>query len=134
VTPDARASKVPISSAAFVQIERFLTDLAVPRSVRTAARVRTTLRGRFRYAVRTRLQASPAESVPLPHPDSRMGKIVEVDPFAPEVLFDVVETQRRIAGRYADITLVSASPASASASSEVCGCGISSTCPTRGSW
>lgn len=99
--------KVPISSVASVQIERFLTDLAVSRSVRTAARVRTTLRGLFRYAVRTRrLQVSPAESVPLPHPDSRTGKIVEVDPFALDVLLDVVTTQRELAGRYADITLV----------------------------
>ena len=46
--------KLPISSVSSVQIERFLTDLAVSRSVRTAARVRTTLRGLFRYAVRTR--------------------------------------------------------------------------------
>lgn len=99
--------KFPISSVASVQIERFLTDLAVSRSVRTAARVRTTLRGLFRYAVRTRrLQVSPAESVPLPHPDSRTGKIVEVDPFALDVLLDVVTTQRELAGRYADITLV----------------------------
>lgn len=68
---------------------------------------RTTLRGLFRYAVRTRrLQVSPAESVPLPHPDSRTGKIVEVDPFALDVLLDVVTTQRELAGRYADITLV----------------------------
>jgi integrase len=92
---------------ASVQIERFLTDLAVSRSVRTAARVRTTLRGLFRYAVRTRrLQVFPAESVPLPHPDSRTGKVVEVHPFPLDVLLDVVESQRRIAGRYADITLV----------------------------
>lgn len=99
--------KLPISSVASVQIERFLTDLAVSRSVRTAARVRTTLRGLFGYAVRTRrLQVSPAEAVPLPRPDSRTGKIVEVDPFALDVLLDVVSTQREFAGRYADITLV----------------------------
>lgn len=99
--------KFPISSVASVQIERFLSDLAVSRSVRTAARGRTTPRGLFRYAVRTRrLQVSPAESVPLPHPDSRTGKVVEVDPFALDVLLDVVSTQRELAGRYADITLV----------------------------
>jgi integrase len=44
--------------------------------------------------------------VPLPHPDSRTGKVVEVDPFALDVLLNVVETQRGFAGRYADITLV----------------------------
>ena len=67
--------RLPISSVSSVQVERFLTDLAVSRSVRTAARVRTTLRGLFGYAVRTRrLQVSPAENVPLPHPDSRTGR------------------------------------------------------------
>lgn len=77
------------------------------RSVRTAARVRTTLRGLFRYAVRTRrLQVSPAELVPLPHPDSRTRKVVEVDPLPFPVLLEVVEEQRKIAGRYAEITLV----------------------------
>lgn len=99
--------RLPISSVSPVQIERFLTDIAVTRSVRTAARIRTTLRGLFRYAVRTRrIQTSPAESVPLPHPDSRTGKVVEVDPFPLDLLLDVVANQRRIAGRYADITLV----------------------------
>ena len=74
--------KVPISSVSSVQIEQFLTELAVSRSVPTAARVRTTLRGLFRYAVRTRrLAQSAAESVPLPHPDSRTGKVVEVQSF-----------------------------------------------------
>lgn len=99
--------RLPISSVSSIQVERFLTDLAVSRSVRTAARVRTTLRGLFRYAVRTRrLQVSPAENVPLPHPDSRTGEVVEVAPFPLDVLLDVVETQRGLAGRYADITLV----------------------------
>ena len=99
--------RLPISSVSAVQVERFLTELAVSRSVRTAARVRTTLRGLFRYAVRTRrLQVSPAENVPLPHPDSRTGKVVEVAPFPLDVLFDVVATQRGLAGRYAEITLV----------------------------
>jgi integrase len=99
--------KLPISSVSSVQIERFLTDLAVSRSVRTAARVRTTLRGLFRYAVRTRrLPRSPAEEVPLPRPDSRTGKVVEVHPFPLELLLGVVETQRGIGGRYADVTLV----------------------------
>lgn len=99
--------KLPISSVSPVQIERFLTDLAVSRSVRTAARVRTTLRGLFRYAVRTRrIAKSPAEDVPLPHPDSRTGKVVEVAPFPLDVLLDVVATQRETAGRYAELTLV----------------------------
>ena len=69
--------------------------------------MRTTLRGLFRYAVRTRrLQVSPAELVPLPHPDSRTGKVVEVDPFPFPVLLEVVDEQRKLAGRYAEITLV----------------------------
>jgi len=73
--------RLPISSVTPSQVERFLTDLAVSRSVRTAARVRTTLRGLFRYAVRTRrLRVSPAAEVSLPRPDSRTGKVVEVDP------------------------------------------------------
>lgn len=99
--------KLPISSVTPPLVERFLVDLAVSRSVRTAARVRTTLRGLFRYAVRTRrLPVSPAELVPLPHPDSRTGKVVEVDPFPFPVLLEVVDEQREIAGRYAEITLV----------------------------
>lgn len=99
--------KLPISSVTSPLVERFLIDLAVSRSVRTAARVRTTLRGLFRYAVRTRrLQVSPAELVPLPHPDSRTGKVVEVDPLPFPVLLEVVDEQRKVAGRYAEITLV----------------------------
>ncbi|MDV3221870.1 tyrosine-type recombinase/integrase [Intrasporangium sp.] len=99
--------RLPISSISSVQVERFLTDLAVSRSVRTAARVRTTLRGLFRYAVRTRrLPKSPAEDVPLPRPDSRTGKVVEVDPFTLDQLLEVVEAQRKQAKRYAEITLV----------------------------
>lgn len=99
--------KLPISSVTPPLVERFLIDLAVSRSVRTAARVRTTLRGLFRYAVRTRrLQVSPAELVPLPHPDSRTGKVVEVDAFPFSVLLEVVDEQRKVAGRYAEITLV----------------------------
>ncbi len=99
--------RLPISAVTPVHIERFLSGLAVSRSVRTAARVRTTLRGLFRYAVRTRrLQVSPAENVPLPHPDSRTGAVVEVDPFPLEVLLGVVETQRAFAGRQAEVSLV----------------------------
>lgn len=99
--------KLPISSVTPPLVERFLAELAVSRSVATAARVRTTLRGLFRFAVRTRrLQVSPAEMVPLPHPDSRTGKLVEVAPFPLPVLLDVVDQQRALAGRYADITLV----------------------------
>ena len=88
---------LPISSVTPVQVERFLTDLAVSRSVRTAARVRTTLRGLFLYAVRTRrLQSSPAEGVPLPRPDSRTGKVVEINPFTVDLLLTVVEAQRAL--------------------------------------
>lgn len=39
--------RLPISAVSPVQVERLLTDLAVSRSVRTAARVRTTVRGFF---------------------------------------------------------------------------------------
>ncbi|EWT06051.1 hypothetical protein N864_00680 [Intrasporangium chromatireducens Q5-1] len=100
-------AKLPISSITVVHIERFLTDLAVSRSVRTAARVRTTLRGLFRYAVRTRrIAKSPAEDVPLPRPDSRTGKVVEVAPFTIALLLQVVDSQRVHTKRYADITLV----------------------------
>ena len=99
--------KLPVSAVSAAQVEHFLTHLATTRSVRTAARIRTTLRGLFRYAVRTRLIVkSPAEDVPLPHPDSRSGKVLEVDPFPLDVLADVVKVQRELAGRYADITLV----------------------------
>ncbi len=99
--------RLPISSISSVQVERFLTDLAVSRSVRTAARVRTTLRGLFRYAVRTRrLAKSPAEDVPLPRPDSRTGNVVEVHPFTLNLLLEVVEAQRKHTRRYAEITLV----------------------------
>lgn len=99
--------KLPVSAVSAVHVERFLTDLAVSRSIRTAARVRTTLRGLFRYAVRTRrLSKSPAEDVPLPRPDSRTGKVVEVAPFTLNMLLEVVDSQRRHAKRYADITLV----------------------------
>jgi integrase len=98
---------LPVSSVSPVQVERFLSALALSRSVGTAARVRTTVRGLFRYAVRTRrIRISPAEDVPLPHPDSRTGVVVEVDPFPLDVLLHVVETQRGYGGRYADITLV----------------------------
>lgn len=99
--------KFPISSVTPPLVERFLVDLAVSRSGRTAARVRTTLRGLFRYAVKTRrLQVSPAELVPLPHPDSRTGKVVDVDPFTVAALLDVVDTQRELSPGGADITLV----------------------------
>lgn len=98
---------LPISSVSAAAIDRFLSDLAVTRSVRTAARIRTTLRGLFRYAVRTRrLAKSPAEEVPLPRPDSRTGKVIEIHPFTVGELQAVVTAQRKHAKRYADITLV----------------------------
>lgn len=99
--------RLPVSSVSSVQVERILTDLAVSRSVRTAARVRTTLRGLFRYAVRTRrIRQSPAADVALPRPDSRTGKVLEVHPFPLDELLGVVEAQRVFGGRYAEITLV----------------------------
>lgn len=99
--------KMPVSSVTPVMVERFLSDLAVSRSVRTAARIRTTLRGLFDYAVRTRrIRTSPAANVRLPRPDSRTGKIVEFEPFTLDGLLTLVETQRTFGGRYADITLV----------------------------
>jgi len=102
-----RFGKLPISSVTPVLIERFLSDLAVTRSVRTAARIRTTLRGLFEYAVRTRrIRTSPAVNVKLPRPDSRSGKIVEFEPFTLDLLLSVVEQQREVAGSYADLTLV----------------------------
>lgn len=99
--------RLPISSVTSPLVERFLMALAVSRSVRTAARVRTTLRGLFRYAVRTRrLRTSPAELVPLPHPDSRTGKVIEVHPFPVPTLLDVVKAQRELSTEGADVTLV----------------------------
>ena len=57
--------KLPVSAVSATQVGQFLTHLATTRSVRTAARIRTTQRGLFRYAVRTRLIVkSPAEDVP----------------------------------------------------------------------
>lgn len=99
--------KLPVSSVTSVQVSRFLTDLATSRSVRTAARVRTTVRGLFAYAVHTRrLRVSPAESVPLPRADSRTGLVVEFQPFTVPELLGVVDDQGQFAGRYAEITLV----------------------------
>lgn len=99
--------KLPVSSVTPMQIERFLTDLATRRSVRTAARVRTTLRGLFAYAVKTRrIRRSPAADVGLPRADSRTGKVVEFEPFTLPLLLDVVEAPRATAGKYADLTLV----------------------------
>lgn len=102
-----RFGKMPVSSVTPIQIERFLADVAATRSVRTAAKIRTTLRGLFRFAVRTRrIRTSPASDVALPRPDSRTGKVVEFEPFTLPMLVDVVESQRPTAGRYADLTLV----------------------------
>lgn len=99
--------RLPLSAVSPVQVERLLTDLAVSRSVRTAARVRTTVRGLFAYAVRTRrVQVSPAATVPLPRPDSATGKVAEIAPFSVADLLEVVAQQREFAGRYADVTLV----------------------------
>lgn len=97
----------PVGSTTTVQVEKLLTDLAVSRSVGAAARVRTTVRGLFGYAVRTRLLAlSPAADVPVPRPDSRTGDVVEVNSLILAELLAVVERQRAFGGRYADVTLV----------------------------
>lgn len=102
-----RFGKMPVSSVTPVQIDRFLSDVATTRSVRTAAKIRTTVRGLFRFAVRTRrVRTSPAADVALPRPDSRTGKVVEFEPFTLPVLMAVVESQRPTAGRYADLSLV----------------------------
>lgn len=98
---------LPLSSLTSVRVERFLLDLATSRSVRTAARVRTTLRGLLTYAVRTRrLRISPAEGVPLPRPDARIGEATEVNPFTLPELLIVVEDQRSCDVRYAEVSLV----------------------------
>ena len=60
-----------------------------------------------------------AQDVPLPRPDSRTGKVVEVDPFPLDVLLDVVEKQHETAGRYAEVTLVLALTGVGSASCAV---------------
>ena len=104
---------LPVAAVRAVDVERFLTNLAVSRSIRTAARVRTTLRGLFDYAVRTqRIRVSPATAVALPRPDSRTGESVGVNPFTLAELRAVVESQRSRPRQhestkvYADVTLV----------------------------
>jgi integrase len=77
---------------------------------------------------------SPAESAPLPHPDSRTGKIVEFDPFALDVLLEVVSIQRELAGRYIDIRLVLGLTGLRFGELRGLRVRISSGCPVRGSW
>ncbi len=96
----------PIGAIRRMHIERFLTDLATTRSVGTAARVRTTLRGLFEYAVRLRvIRDSPAAVVRLPRPDSRTGEVTEFQPFTLGALPEVVEAHGGRAGALADVTL-----------------------------
>jgi len=72
----------PVGAVRRMHIERFLNDVATSRSTATAARVRTTLRGLFDYAVRLRvIRDSPAAAVRLARPDSRTGEVVEFQPF-----------------------------------------------------
>lgn len=98
---------LPLTSMTSARVERFLIEIAATRSVRTAAKVRTTIRGLLAYAVQTqRLRKSPAENVALPRPDPALGKKVEVNPFTLPELLEVVQDQRVHDGRYADITLV----------------------------
>lgn len=99
--------KHPVGSITGAAIEQFLTKLAVSRSRGTAARVRTTVRGLFGYAVQTRrIRRSPAAEVPLPKPDARRVDTGEVNPFTLPELLAVVEAQRAHSVRYAEITLV----------------------------
>jgi len=99
---------LPLSSLTSVQVESFLLNIAKSRSVRTAARVRTTLRGLLLHAVKTRrLRVSPAEGVPLPRTDTRAGVVVaEVNPFTLPELLSVVQEQTSHDVRYAQVTLV----------------------------
>lgn len=95
----------PVGSVNRVHIERFLGTIASTRSVGTAARVRTTLRGLFDFAVRSRvLRDSPATVVRLPRPDSGRSR-TEFRPFTMVELLSVVEEQRQHAGAQADTTL-----------------------------
>lgn len=95
----------PVGSVNRVLIERFLGTIASTRSVGTAARVRTTLRGLFDYAVRSRvIRDSPAAVVRLPRPDSGRSR-PEFRPFTMEELQSVVDEQRQHAGAQADVTL-----------------------------
>lgn len=84
--------QLPVMSCAVQgEIERFLGTIASTRSVGTAARVRTTLRGLFYYAVRSRvIRDSPAAVVRLPRPDSGRSR-PEFRPFTMEELQSVVE-------------------------------------------
>lgn len=97
--------KRSVGSINRTQIERFLGHLAQSRSIGTAARVRTTLRGLLDYAVRSRvLRDSPAAAVPLPRPDTGR-KRPEFRPFTMEELLQAVETQRGHSPDQADVTL-----------------------------
>ena len=100
--------KLPISSVTPPLVERFLVDLAVSRSVRTAARVRTTLRGLFRYAVRTRRLAAVARRdwCRCRTPTRGRGRSLRSTPSRVAALLDVVDTQRELSPGGADITLV----------------------------
>lgn len=99
--------RLPVAAVTAPAVEQFLTRLAVRLSVGTAARVRTTLRGLFAYAVRTRrIRLSPAAGVALPKPDRRRRDDVGVNPFTLSELLDVVSAQRVFAPAYADVTLV----------------------------
>ncbi len=98
--------KKPTGSVNRLQIERFLADLASSRSIGTAARVRTTLRGLFDYAVRARvIRDSPAAAVRMPRPDAPSTG-VEVHPFTLDELLALVDGHRERAGELADVTLV----------------------------
>ena len=97
--------RLPIGSITAAHIERFLSHLATTRSVRTAARVRSTVRGLFAYAVRTRrLVISPARGGPAPpRPDSRTGQVVEIRPTPPAPPRggrDPAEVRRPLRGRH----------------------------------
>jgi hypothetical protein len=89
-----------------LQVERFLADLAASRSVGTAARVRTTFRGLFDFAVRARvIRDSPAAAVRMPRPDAPSAG-AEVQPFTLDELLALVEEHRELGGEPADVTLI----------------------------
>lgn len=108
----------PVGSITRADVVQLLGDLAGRRASGTVAKVRTTLRGLFGFAVMTRrIRVSPAEGVDVPRPDrpadgptDESGHVV--NPFTLAELLCVVESQRTRPRQhestkpYADVTLV----------------------------
>lgn len=107
----------PVNAVTPVQLSNLLGSIATTRSPGTAARVRTTVRGLFAFAVESRrISVSPAVMVKAPRPDSGKRAASGIAPFTRPELFEVVQDQRAIstgkgvnvskhAARYAEITL-----------------------------